>query len=360
MKNIAIVTKSMLAGGAERVISILANNFVEKGIKVNLLLLEKADICYPLNPEVNIIEIEKQSGNRILNKLLKYKKTREILKAERPDIVLSMPEEIGLFVNLAMLGSGIPVVVSERNNPKVMPFKKSTRIMRRVSYLFANGFVFQTKDAASFFSKRIQKKGIILKNPLNTENIPERFTGERRKVVVGTGRLENQKNFPLLISAFSEFQKTHEDYKIVIFGEGQKRAELEALASKMLEPDTWEMPGRTSNWQDKAKDVKMFVLSSDFEGMPNALIEAMATGIPSISTDCPSGGSRELIENNVNGMLVPVGDKDALVKAMCKLADDSEFAEKLSENGVKLQAELNSEVICKKWCDYLERIISRE
>lgn len=359
MKNIVIVTKNMLAGGAERVISILANNFADNGIKVNLILLEKKDICYKLSPELNLIELERQAGNPILNKILTYKKVRQLIKAEKPDIVLSMPEEIGLFVNLAMLGSGIPVVVSERNNPKVMPFKKSTRILRRISYLFASGFVFQTKDAAAFFSKRIQKKGIILKNPLNIENIPERFVGERRKVVVGTGRLYDQKNFPLLISAFSEFYKTHNDYKLVIFGEGHKRAELEAFANKMLESGSWEMPGRTSNWQDKAKDAKMFVLSSDFEGMPNALIEAMATGIPSTSTDCPSGGSRELIENNVNGILIPVNDKDAMVEAMCKLADDEEFAEMLSQNGVKLQETLNSEVICKKWYDYFERIITK-
>ena len=240
-----------------------------------------------------------------------------------------------------------------------MPYRKATRIMRRISYLFASGFVFQTKDAAAFFSKRIQNKGVILKNPLNTDNIPERYTGERRKVVVGVGRLYDQKNFPLLISAFSEFYKTHSEYKLVIFGEGHKRQELEDFANKMLPQGTWEMPGRSSNWQEQAKDAKMFVLSSDFEGMPNALIESMATGIPSISTDCPSGGSRELIEDGVNGILIPIKDKDAMVAAMCKLADDSEFAEKLSQNGEKLKETLNSEVICKKWCDYLERIISK-
>ena len=359
MKNIVIVTRNMLAGGAERVISILANNFVNNGIKVTLILLEEKDICYEVSPKVNIVTLERQSSNPVLNKFLQYKEIRQLICDEKPDIVLSMPEEIGLFVNLAMLGSGIPVVVSERNNPRVMPYKKVTRIMRRISYLFASGFVFQTKDAASFFSKRIQNKGIILKNPLNIENIPESFTGERRKVVVGVGRLYDQKNFPLLISAFSEFHKTHSDYKLVIFGEGKKRAELEAFANEMLPQGSWEMPGRSSNWLEQAKDAKMFVLSSDFEGMPNALIESMATGIPSISTDCPSGGSRELIENNINGILIPVNDKDAMVEAICKLADDSEFAETLSQNGVKLQEELNSEVICKKWYDYLERIINK-
>ncbi len=358
MKNIVIVTKNMLSGGSERVISILANNFAEKGIRVSLILIDPREISYELNPDINLIELERQSKNPILNKLLKYKKVRKLIKAEKPDVVLSMPEEIGLFVNLIMLGSGIPVVVSERNNPRVMPFKKSTRIMRRISYLFASGFVFQTKDAASFFSKRIQKKGVILKNPLNTQNIPERFTGERRKVVVGTGRLFEQKNFPLLISAFSEFYKTYSDYKLIIFGEGHKRAELEEFANKTLAPGSWEMPGRSSNWLEQAKDAKMFVLSSDFEGMPNALIESMATGIPSISTDCPSGGSRELIENNVNGILIPVGDKSALVEAMCKLADDDAFAEKLSQSGVKLQEVLSSDVICKQWYDYFERIIT--
>ena len=359
MKNIVIVTKSMLAGGAERVISIIANNFVDKGIRVTLLLLEKKDICYELDEKVNVVALDRQAGNPLVNKLLKYKKVREIICKEKPDIILSLPEEIGIFVNLVMLGSGIPVVVSERNNPRIMPYKKSTRIMRRISYLFAKGFVFQTKEAASFFSKRIQRKGVILKNPLNVDNIPEKFEGERQKVVIGAGRLEDQKNFPLLISAFSEFQKTHKDYKLVIFGEGGKRAEFEALAESLLIPGSWEFPGRSSNWQEAQKDAKMFVLSSDFEGMPNSLIEAMASGIPSISTDCPSGGSRELIEDGVNGLLIPIKDKNAMVEAMCKLADDSEFAEALSKNGVKLRESLNSEVICKKWYDYMERIIKK-
>ena len=359
MKKLVIVTRCLFSGGAERVTAAIANYMDEKGISCSIIMLDEYEIFYKTNENVKLYTIGEICKNKVLNRIMKYKKVRSIVKEISPDIVLTLPEDIGIYVIPAMLGSKIPVVVSERNNPWIMPTGKLSRLLRKIAYIFADGFVFQTGMAASFFSKRIQDKGVILKNPLDTENIPEKFVGERRRVVVGVGRLYDQKNFPLLISAFSEFYKTHSDYKLVIFGEGHKRAGIEALANEMLESGSWEMPGRTSNWQDKAKDAKMFVLSSDFEGMPNALIEAMATGIPSISTDCPSGGSRELIENNVNGILIPVGDKDAMVDAMCKLADDEEFADMLSQNGVKLQEILNSEVICKKWYDYFERIITK-
>lgn len=357
MKSITIVANNMLPGGAERVISILANFMVEQGVRVNVILVNKTDIYYNFNSKVNIISIEKLSGNAQINKLLKYKKIRQIIKKDKPDIVLSMPEEIGIYVLLAMVWTGIPVVVSERNNPRVMPYKKATRFLRKIAYNFAAGIVFQTHNAAEFFSNRIQKKGIILKNPLNAENIPQAFEGTREKKIVGTGRLFEQKNFKLLISAFSEFQKIHSDYSLIIYGEGHLRKELEEYAENMLLKGSWKMPGRSTNWLEESKEAAMFVLSSDFEGMPNALIEAMATGIPSISTYCPSDGSSELIENNQNGILIPVGDADSLCKAMCKIADDEEFSKVLSKNALRIKENLNSETICRQWLDYLEGII---
>ncbi|MBQ7976254.1 MAG: glycosyltransferase, partial [Clostridia bacterium] len=229
--------------------------------------------------------------------------------------------------------------------------------MRKIFYPFASGYVFQTKMAASFFSKKIQEKGCVIPNPLDTNKIPLPYLGERKRVIVSAGRLDNQKNFKLLIDSFAEFYKTHPDYSLRIYGEGNLRNELEVYAESVLGTENWSMPGRNLGWLNESYDCAMFVLSSDYEGMPNALIEAMAAGIPCISTDCPSGGSAELIINNKNGILVPVGNKKAIFDAMCELSKDKELAKRLSINAVELKVRLSLDKIAKEWFNYMGKVM---
>lgn len=173
MKHLAIVTRNMKAGGAERVIAQLVKHFSKEQIKCTIVTLDDEEIFYDLPSEVGIYAIGKKSPKGYIDKLLKYQEVRRYLKQVMPDIVLALPEEIGIFVIPAMLGTNIPVVVSERNNPWVMPWKKESRIARKLFYPFAMGFVFQTERAAKFFPQSIRKKGIILPNPLDPDRIPQ-------------------------------------------------------------------------------------------------------------------------------------------------------------------------------------------
>ncbi len=356
--HITIVTACMQGGGAERVISRLLDDFVGRGIKCSLILIYKKQIDYKIPESVALFEIGDAGGNALTRKIRAYKRVRTLVKQLSPDIVLSLPEEIGIYVNLALLGTKFPVVVSERNNPWVMPYKKVTRALRRISYPFASGLIFQTKMASSFFPKSQQKKGIVLPNPLDCENLPPPYLSEREKLIIGAGRLNVQKNFPLLINAFAEFYKKHPDYRLIIYGEGEEREKLTQLA-KVLPEGAITLPGRVNDLAERMKRAKMFVLSSDFEGMPNVLIEAMALGLPCISTDCPSGGSAELIENNKNGILVSVGDKNALVNAMCTLAEDTSLCESFSKEAPKVREALDCSKVCGNWLNYLEKIINK-
>ncbi len=362
MKKIAIVTRCMHSGGAERVIWRLMQYFLEKKYDVHLILMEAGHpIFYKIPKECDLTVISCKSSKGFAKKIESYYKLRKIIKKSKADIVLSLPEDIGIYVILSLIGKKVPVVVSERNNPWVMPFKKSTRFLRKLMYPKAAGLIFQTKQAASFFSDKLQKKSIILPNPLDTENLPEPYIGEREKIIAGAGRLDPQKNFKLLIDSFAEFYKTHEDYKLVIYGEGSKRSELEQLAeSKNLPAGTITMPGRVENLTEKLRTKSMFILSSDYEGMPNVVIEAMAVGVPVISTDCPSGGSAELIENGENGILVPVGDVNALCAAMCKLVDSPDLVMKFEKNGVAIREKLNSNVVADQWREYLENVVRKQ
>lgn len=352
MKKIDIITKAMTSGGAERVIAQLSNYFIAHEICCRIITTDNREVMYPLNERVKVVPIGEKSDNKVIDRVQRYKAIRKLVLSEKPDVVLSMPEDTGIYVILALLGTGIPVYVSERNNPWVMPDVKVTRFLRKVAYPFATGLIFQTEMAKSFFPQKIQKKGIILQNPVDATRIPEPYVGKREKRFVAVGRLEPQKNFPLLINAFAEFSKIEPDYKLTIYGEGREREKLEKLIFNLNLENSVELPGRDKNVLNKINSASGFILSSDYEGMPNALIEAMCMGMPVISTDCPSGGPREFIKNGENGILVSVGDKEDLVKAM-KIMTVSSLAEKFAENAGKLRLTLTDTDTFEKWRKYL-------
>lgn len=351
--KLTIVTKNMGSGGSERVIAQLVNYASQKQIAVDLILIDDRPIFYTLSPAVNVHIIGKKSGNPLLDKVLRYREVCQLIKDISPNAVLSMPEEIGIYVIGALLGTKIPVFVSERNDPRTMPYKKATRVLRKLLYPFADGYIFQTKQAASFFSRRIQAKGVVLPNPLDLSRIPEPYSEERSKVIVAAGRLNKQKNFPLLIDAFSEFYKTHSDYRLIVYGEGNLRESLTQYAQSKLPESVFSFPGEERALLERMRDASLFVLSSDYEGMPNVLIEAMACGLPCVSTRCPSGGPEELIEPNVNGLLAPVNDAKALSQAISFMIDHPEEAASMGQKATSVRERLNAEVVCQRWLTYL-------
>lgn len=348
MKKIDIITKAMTSGGAERVIAQLANYFVANGICCRIITTDNREVMYPLNEKIQVVPIGKKSDNKVIDRVVRYSALRKIVLSERPDVVLTMPEDTGIYVILALLGTGIPVYVSERNNPWVMPNVKITRFLRKIAYPFAKGVIFQTEMAKSFFSPSIQKKGVVLPNPVDASRIPAPYEGEREKRFVAVGRLEPQKNFSMLIRAFAEFNKEIHGYKLTIYGEGKERDELENLIKDLGMQNDIELPGRDRDVLNKINNAAAFILASDYEGMPNALIEAMCMGMPVISTDCPSGGPRELIMNNYNGLLVPVSDDGKLSQALKKITD-TEFSDKIGRNAFSIRKKMTDLGVFEAW-----------
>lgn len=353
MKRIDIITKAMTTGGAERVIAQLANFFVEQNVECRIITTEDWEVMYPLNEKVMVVPIGKKSNNKVIDRMVRYSALRKTVVSYRPDVVLTMPEDTGVYVILALLGTGIPVYVSERNNPWVMPDVKITRLLRKVAYQFASGVIFQTEMAKSFFSPRIQKKGVVLPNPVDDSRIPDPYEGVREKRFVAVGRLEPQKNFSLLIKAFAKFSKEVPEYKLTIYGEGQERSKLEKLIADLGMRDNIDLPGQDKDVLNKINSAAAFILSSDYEGMPNALIEAMCMGMPVISTDCPSGGPRTLITNKVNGILVSIRNIDQLSEAMNSVTNP-EYACSLGTNAYKLKRKMTSISIFSDWFEYLK------
>lgn len=351
-KKIVIITRNMECGGAERVIAQLSNYFVECGKECSIITLDDKEVFYKLDQRISVRSVGFKSNNKLLDKLMRYRVVRKIVKQENPDMVMALPEEIGVYVLLALLGTEIPVYVSERNNPWVMPNVKITRILRTLMYPFAKGIIFQTETAKSFFPEYIQRKAVVLHNPIETERIPCRYHGERESIIVAAGRLVPQKNFALLISAFSRFYKNHPEYTLQIYGEGELREKLVNLANSLQIAEKVELPGRSTSLLQKMNSAAMFVLTSDYEGMPNVLLEAMCMGMPVISTDCPSGGPKELIEDGINGLLVPVQDEEALLAAMNKMTD-SFYADNLANKAYLMRERLTSQEVFENWYEYL-------
>ena len=354
MKKIDIITKAMTSGGAERVIAQLANYFTEKDISCRIITTENGEVMYPLHEKVDVVAIGKKSDNKAIDRILRYKEVRNIVQANKPDVVLTMPEDTGIYAILALIGTGIPVYVSERNNPWVMPDVKITRLLRKVAYPFAKGIIFQTQMAKSYFPQYIQKKGVVLQNPVDATRIPKPYLDERKKVFAAVGRLEPQKNFPMLINAFSEFHKEKKDYKLVIYGEGRERRNIENLIKELHLENFVLLPGRNKDVLNCINDCAAFILSSDYEGMPNALIEAMCMGMPVISTDCPSGGPRELIHNGENGLLIEINNVEGMKKAMRQVADGR--GKTLGENAYLTGKKLTDICIFEEWENVLFRV----
>lgn len=352
MKKIDIITRAMTSGGAERVIAQLANYFTEKDISCRIITTENGEVMYPLHEKIDIVAIGKKSNNKVIDRILRYKTIRIVVQKNKPDVVLTMPEDTGIYAILALIGTGIPVYVSERNNPWVMPDVKITRLLRKVAYPFAQGIIFQTQMAKSFFPQYIQKKGVVLQNPVDATRIPEPYIGERKKVFSAVGRLEPQKNFPMLIRAFSEFHKREKDYKLVIYGEGRERINIENLVKELHLENSVSLPGRNKDVLNCINDCAAFILSSDYEGMPNALIEAMCMGMPVISTDCPSGGPREIIENEKNGLLIPVNDELRMTQAMFNIIKDGDSC-LLGQNAYKIGKHLMDASVFEDWKNVL-------
>lgn len=227
-----------------------------------------------------------------------------------------------------------------------------------MTYHLSDGFVFQTKEAKMYFSKSIQKRSAVIPNPVFVDEkyIKKNYSG-KINYIVSVGRLEKQKNYKMLIDAFAEIVSDIDNCRLTIYGEGSIRGELERYINEKGLIDKVLLPGRINNIHEKLMESDLFVLSSDYEGMSNALMEAMAIGLPCISTDCPIGGSAELIENHKNGLLVPVGDKDKLKEAIRHLVSNNNLASEMGENAKFIRKSNSLQQISDMWEGYLLDVV---
>lgn len=355
MKRILFVIGVLSNGGAERVISILAKEFCELGYEVSIVTIYGDKNDYMLDKRVNVYPILHKSKNKLIRFGELIHKTRKLIKMINPDLIISFVAIVNIYTILSNAFLGNKLIVSERNDPFQNPENKLIRHLRDFLYRFVDGLVFQTNDAKKYFPYSIQKKGTIISNPIKP-NLPFWNGNIENKTIITACRLSRQKNLPMLINAFSKIKKDFPDYKLKIFGVGELRNELLNLISGMgLEKDVL-LPGFSNDIHNEMVNSSLFVISSNYEGISNSMLEALAIGVPVISTDAPIGGAKMFINNNENGLLTKVGDAEELANAMKKILSDKDFAKQLSRSSLKIREELSRGEITKMWSEYMANI----
>ncbi|SDM70040.1 glycosyltransferase family 4 protein [Ensifer sp. YR511] len=351
--RITIIVSALGAGGTEHVVSLVASHWARLGCAVTVITLEApaSEPYYKFDPRVAIerLDVPTEKATKLRAAWLvarRLHRLRSTITRSRPDFVLSFLTRTNVLTLVATRGLGLPVIVSERNNPAVQPFGPLWKWLQLRLYPRAFALVTMTKGALDYFSPEVRRHGRVIPNAIN---LPAGWENRRgNKMLTAVGRLTRQKGFDLLLEAFARIADTHPDWKLVIWGEGEARTELEAQRDALGLSNRVEMPGLTAKpglWLETAE---AFVLSSRYEGWGIVLLEAMAAGLPVVSFAC-DWGPTDMIADGEDGILVPNGDIAALADALSNLMADEALRARLAANAEANVRRYDAAHILSQW-----------
>jgi GalNAc-alpha-(1->4)-GalNAc-alpha-(1->3)-diNAcBac-PP-undecaprenol alpha-1,4-N-acetyl-D-galactosaminyltransferase len=361
--RILLAILSLSAGGAERVISEMANWWASRDHEVVILTLWGQDHDhYHLDPKVKRFALDFWRSSRtpwrlLIDRAKLLPEIRRTVKAFRPDAVISFIDLVNIITIVALAGTKIPLIISERIDPRhhaISPFRS---LARRLSYRFSSALVVQTESVAGWARTIMPalKIGVI---PNFVRQMPEAGhpmdpEAPEGHFVLAMGRLDWQKGHDLLIRAFARMRSRQGEWKLVILGDGPWRTQLEELAMELGVHDAVIMPGVVREPAGWLRNADFFVHPSRYEGFPNALLEAMACGCAVVATDCPSGPA-EIVRDGVNGLLVPTEDVTALSRAMSRLMKDARLCQRLGIEAMQVEKTFSLESIMARWDALIE------
>lgn len=367
--HIAFVISSLETGGAERVLSELANCWASRGHKASLITLSAPGTpsLYPLDPRVCLVQLNQlaavDSNVNILVRLKNIAKRifrlRKALKVAKPDVIISFVDVMNITTILASRGLEIPVIVSERTHPAYYQLPAFYKKMRRMAYPWADRVICQTVSALAYFSWLPDAQKQIIPNWVRKAVLQKKesdiLTPVRR--IVSVGRLCKNKGFHTLILAFSELVLENRNLELIIYGEGTGRPGLENLIQRLHLTNHVFLPGTVRDINGVLHQADLFVFPSRYEGFPNALCEAMAVGLPIIASNC--SGTTDIVRDGIDGRLFPVGDVNRLTALLRELIEDPDQRAKLSQGARAISDRFSQASVLRLWDDVLAQVAAR-
>lgn len=363
--NIVFVTNSIGFGGAEKMIAFVANGMYERGHQVTIVNYNAIEDYINTHQQTFLSGIQVYSfTSKRCRKLIFFEKIvylYKIAKKVNANIIVGFTSYPGFSAKIVGDLLHIPSIMSERGNPyKTYNLHNIPTLLTLFFINRSKGAVFQTEGASLFYSKQLQKRGCIIPNPIA---LPPNFHDQQEmtheKSIVSVGRLNNNpKRYDIMLHGFALFVKKHPEYTLKLYGKGEDENNIKILAKQLGIEQKVCFMGVSDNPMRDICLSEIFVITSDYEGISNALLEAMAIGMPCISTDSPPGGAKMLIQNKINGQLIPIGDYESLARAICNYVDNKEFALSCGENAKKVTERFHPTKILDKWEYYFVTLIN--
>lgn len=365
-RRIAFHLNCLEQGGAERVVTNLANRFAAEGYEVLVATEWYGEDEFTLDGRVRRVHVGLREGDEKkphpVQVLLRVKYLRDFLKTEKPDILIPFARKALYRGLLAAYFMKLPVLISIRTDPAGHYEELADKLQIPILFPRADGCVFQTEGAKAFFAPRLQENSRIILNPIHEKYIGVPAPEKRTKTVVQSGRLVDFKNQPMLVRAFAKVHARHPDYDLKIFGgdshDGTKEI-LEHLIAELGAGGYIHLMGASDQLEKDLTDAALFAFTSDWEGLPNALMEAMALGLPIVATDCPCGGPRTIMTDGVDGLLIPIKNEQALVDGINRLIEDPALADRLGRAARKIAGRANGQAVFEQWRDYIEELCGK-
>jgi len=355
-------------GGAERVVANLSNQFAEDGYEVIVATEWQGEKEFELNNRVKRVHVglseEQEKCSRFKKAIIRVENLKRLIIEEKPDIAVGFTRNPIYRLLMATRFLKLPVVIAIRTNPVGYYDRKIDRICIPLLFPRVNGAVFQTSGQRAFFPGYIQDRSTIILNPVsekyvsvNNDNIT------KKKIIIHSSRLVALKNQKMLLNAFLSVHKRYPEYSLHVYGGDSHDGTKELLEGIIRDNDAQEyikLMGESNELEKVIPAAEIYAFSSDCEGLPNALIEAMCMGMPVVSTDCPCGGPATLITNEENGLLVPVNDEKAFANAICELIEKPELAKRMGQKAREVSELVEGRSITEQWKNYLEKVISEK
>lgn len=348
MKKILFVSSNMDRGGAQRVLSILANEYERKGWGVHIAMVLNNKIGYELAENIKIHDLSKR-GAYIKNLIPWVIDIRALIKNVQPDVIVSFVGRINVITMCAGIGLNIPIIISERNDPANDRRSNVEVALCKMFYSKADCVVFQTHYQKEFYQGYCDDNGVIIGNPISAPI----YEGEHcSKDIIAVGKLMKQKNHPMLIKAFAEVSKKYPEKKVHIFGDGELQSDLEKLIASLELEETVILEGNIKDVFEQLHKHQYFVMCSEYEGLSNALLEAMLSGMTCISTNwC---GVEDVIADGINGYIVPRDDVHALVEKLEYIFSGCTNEQEVCMNAIAKGKEYQTAQIIDKWYEVIE------